>query len=91
MRIRGLACCLLVLIACIGAGSQAPPAPTQQPQKPGMSSGIAAGVLLSLIFALMTLGLAVNQVATGLALTILGIGLSGLIGAGFRCPPFSLS
>ena len=32
---------------------------------------------------MMTLGLAVNQVATGLALTILGIGLSGLIGAGF--------
>ena len=31
----------------------------------------------------MTLGLAVNQVATGLALTILGVGLSGLIGAGF--------
>jgi simple sugar transport system permease protein len=31
----------------------------------------------------MTLGLAVNQVATGLALTILGIGVSGLIGAGF--------
>jgi simple sugar transport system permease protein len=31
----------------------------------------------------MTLGLAVNQVASGLALTILGIGLSGLIGAGF--------
>ncbi len=28
-------------------------------------------------------GLAVNQVATGLALTILGVGLSGLIGAGF--------
>jgi simple sugar transport system permease protein len=31
----------------------------------------------------MTLALAVNQVATGLALTILGVGLSGLIGAGF--------
>ena len=31
----------------------------------------------------LTLGLAVNQVATGLALTILGVGLSGLIGAGF--------
>jgi general nucleoside transport system permease protein len=29
------------------------------------------------------LGLAVNQVASGLALTILGTGLSGLIGAGF--------
>ncbi|WP_371424713.1 ABC transporter permease [Tardiphaga sp.] len=49
----------------------------------GALCGIFAGVALSLIFALMTLGLAVNQVATGLALTILGIGVSGLIGAGF--------
>jgi simple sugar transport system permease protein len=49
----------------------------------GAVCGIAAGTLLSLVFAAMTLGLAVNQVATGLALTILGIGLSGLIGAGF--------
>ena len=49
----------------------------------GSLCGIIAGMLLSLVFALMTLGLAVNQVATGLALTILGIGLSGLIGAGF--------
>jgi ABC-type uncharacterized transport system permease subunit len=46
----------------------------------GALCGIVAGTL---IFAMMTLGLAVNQVATGLALTILGIGLSGLIGAGF--------
>jgi ABC-type uncharacterized transport system permease subunit len=49
----------------------------------GALCGIVAGVALSLVFAVMTLGLAVNQVATGLALTILGIGLSGLIGAGF--------
>nr|WP_249163050.1 ABC transporter permease [Bradyrhizobium diazoefficiens] len=49
----------------------------------GALFGIVAGALMSLIFALMALGLAVNQVATGLALTILGIGLSGLIGAGF--------
>ena len=49
----------------------------------GALCGIVAGTLLSLVFAVMTLGLAVNQVATGLALTILGIGLSGLIGAGF--------
>ena len=49
----------------------------------GALCGIAAGTLMSLIFAVMTLGLAVNQVATGLALTILGVGLSGLIGAGF--------
>src|SRR6195952_4022078 len=49
----------------------------------GALCGIAAGTLLSLAFAAMTLGLAVNQVATGLALTILGVGLSGLIGADF--------
>jgi simple sugar transport system permease protein len=49
----------------------------------GALCGVAAGVALSLVFAMMALGLAVNQVATGLALTILGIGLSGLIGAGF--------
>ena len=49
----------------------------------GALCGIGAGVALSLIFAMMTLGLAVNQVATGLALTIFGIGLSGLIGARF--------
>lgn len=49
----------------------------------GALFGIIAGTLMSLIFALMALGLAVNQVATGLALTIFGVGLSGLIGAGF--------
>jgi ABC-type uncharacterized transport system permease subunit len=49
----------------------------------GAICGMTAGIALSLVFALMTLGLAVNQVASGLALTILGVGLSGLIGAGF--------
>ncbi|WP_137043035.1 ABC transporter permease [Pseudolabrys sp. FHR47] len=49
----------------------------------GALFGIAAGMALSFIFAVLTLGLAVNQVAAGLALTILGVGLSGLIGAGF--------
>ncbi|HEY0300899.1 MAG TPA: ABC transporter permease, partial [Rhizomicrobium sp.] len=49
----------------------------------GALFGVAAGAALSLVFATLTLGLAVNQVAAGLALTILGIGLSGLIGAGF--------
>src|SRR5262249_43211434 len=49
----------------------------------GALFGIAAGVALSGVFAMLTLGLAVNQVATGLALTILGVGLSGLIGASF--------
>src|SRR5437016_715817 len=49
----------------------------------GALFGIAAGTALSAVFAMLTLGLAVNQVATGLALTILGVGLSGLIGSGF--------
>lgn len=49
----------------------------------GALCGIAAGAALAAVFAALTLGLAVNQVATGLALTILGVGLSGLIGAGF--------
>src|SRR6201987_5967475 len=49
----------------------------------GAVAGMLAGVGMSAIFALLTLGLAVNQVAAGLALTIFGVGLSGLIGAGF--------
>src|SRR5271154_2529875 len=49
----------------------------------GAVCGIVAGAALSTVFAFLTLGLAVNQVAAGLALTILGVGLSGLIGAGF--------
>ena len=49
----------------------------------GALCGIFAGAALSAVFGFLTLGLAVNQVAAGLALTILGIGLSGLIGAGF--------
>ena len=49
----------------------------------GAVAGILAGMFMSALFAALTIGLAVNQVAAGLALTIFGIGLSGLIGAGF--------
>src|SRR5476651_1713130 len=49
----------------------------------GALCGIFAGAALSVVFAALTLGMAVNQVAAGLALTILGVGLSGLIGARF--------
>jgi len=49
----------------------------------GALCGILAGAALSAVFAALTLGLAANQVASGLALTILGVGLSGLIGAGY--------
>ncbi|MCD0420468.1 ABC transporter permease [Rubrivivax sp. JA1024] len=47
----------------------------------GALCGIVAGVALAALFALAAIGLAINQVAAGLALTILGTGLAGLIGA----------
>jgi simple sugar transport system permease protein len=46
----------------------------------GILAGIASGALFSLLFGFLTLTLVANQVATGLALTILGLGLSGQIG-----------
>lgn len=49
----------------------------------GVFAGIGAGMGLSLLFGLLTLSLVANQVATGLALTLLGLGLSGLIGESF--------
>jgi ABC-type uncharacterized transport system permease subunit len=49
----------------------------------GIACGILAGVLMAALFALVVLGFAANQVGSGLALTILGLGLSGLIGAPF--------
>jgi simple sugar transport system permease protein len=49
----------------------------------GVASGILAGVFMASLFALVVLGFAANQVGSGLALTILGLGLSGLIGAPF--------
>ena len=49
----------------------------------GIVAAAAAGMAMSGLFATLTLGLASNQVATGLALTIFGIGLSALLGAGF--------
>ncbi len=46
----------------------------------GVLAAIIAGALFSLPFAFLTLTLVTNQVATGLALTLAGLGLSGLIG-----------
>jgi len=43
-------------------------------------AGLLAGAALSLIFALLVLGFQATQVATGLALTIFGIGVSALLG-----------
>tara|TARA_R110002167_G_scaffold345818_2_gene556294 strand:- start:1165 stop:2094 length:930 start_codon:yes stop_codon:yes gene_type:complete len=49
----------------------------------GVLAGAGGGALLALIFAVLTLTLMANQVATGLALTIFGVGLSALLGANF--------
>ncbi|MCT4470310.1 ABC transporter permease [Bosea spartocytisi] len=49
----------------------------------GLLAAILAGVAAAMVFAVLALSLTANQVATGLALTIFGIGASSLIGAGF--------
>ena len=49
----------------------------------GLVAGIAGGALFSLLFAFLTLTLVANQVATGLALTIIGLGASGMIGEAY--------
>jgi simple sugar transport system permease protein len=49
----------------------------------GVLAGALAGAGMAFLFGVLTLTLAANQVATGLALTIFGIGLSALFGAGF--------
>ncbi len=45
-------------------------------------AGLGAGAGLALIFAVLVLGFQATQVATGLALTIFGIGVSALLGQG---------
>jgi ABC-type uncharacterized transport system permease subunit len=46
----------------------------------GVAAGIAAGAALSVVFAVLTLSLMANQVATGLALSLFGVGLSAFVG-----------
>ncbi|MBP1846149.1 simple sugar transport system permease protein [Rhizobium petrolearium] len=53
----------------------------------GILAGILGGAIFSLLFGFLTLTLVANQVATGLALTILGLGLSGQIGEAFVGQP----
>lgn len=49
----------------------------------GAFAAIIAGAAFSLLFGFLTLSIATNQVATGLSLTLLGLGLSGMIGENF--------
>lgn len=53
----------------------------------GVLAGLSAGVAMSMIFAFLTQTLMTSQMATGLALTLFGLGLSGLIGESFTGQP----
>jgi ABC-type uncharacterized transport system permease subunit len=58
----------------------------------GVIAAALAGAASSMLFGALVLTLGSNQVATGLALAIFGIGLSSLIGAGYVgmvIPPFN--
>lgn len=59
----------------------------------GFIGAAVAGAALSLIFALLTQGLLANQVATGLALTLFGLGLTAMFGQpleGVKAPPMRI-
>lgn len=49
----------------------------------GFLGGAVGAVVLSLLFAVLTQVMQANQVASGLALTLFGLGLSSLLGQGF--------
>ncbi|HRJ69386.1 MAG TPA: ABC transporter permease [Beijerinckiaceae bacterium] len=53
----------------------------------GLLCGTLAGAVMAGVFAAFALGLATNQVATGLAVTIFGLGLAGLLGAPYVGQP----
>jgi simple sugar transport system permease protein len=49
----------------------------------GVVAGMLAGAALALVFATIALSLMANQVATGLALSLFGVGLSAYVGQGY--------
>jgi ABC-type uncharacterized transport system permease subunit len=57
----------------------------------GIAAAVICGALMALLFAILTQTLLANQVATGLALTMFGLGLAALTGqsySGKSLPPF---
>ena len=50
-------------------------------------AGAGAGAAMALVFGVLTLTLLANQVATGLALTMFGVGVSALLGQGYVGTP----
>ena len=53
----------------------------------GVLGAIAAGLGMAMLFAFLTQTLLTNQIATGLALTLFGVGVSGLIGESYTGQP----
>ena len=53
----------------------------------GVAASAGTGIAIALLFAYLTQTLVTNQVATGLALTLFGLGLAGLIGENFTGLP----
>jgi len=56
----------------------------------GVGVAIAAGMTISIIHAFASITLQANQVVSGLALTMLGLGLSGMIGKPYVGKPLSI-
>ena len=74
---------MMIIGAVMGfAGAQATGSPYA-----GALLAMVAGMAMALLFGFLTLHLIANQVATGLALTLLGLGLSGMIGEAFIGQP----
>lgn len=53
----------------------------------GMAAAIAAGALICVLHAFVSVSLQANQVVSGLALTMLGLGISGMVGKPFIGKP----
>ena len=56
----------------------------------GMLMAIAAGALLCVLHAFVSVSLQANQVVSGLALTMLGLGISGMVGKPFIGKPLTI-
>ena len=56
----------------------------------GLLAGVIAGVLISMIHAFASISLQGNQVVSGLALTMLGLGISGLVGKPYVGHPLTV-
>jgi general nucleoside transport system permease protein len=67
----------------VGAVTSFIVAATTQSPWVGVAAGVAAGAALSLVFGVLTLSLMANQVASGLALSLFGLGLSAFVGLNY--------